>query len=137
MLTLILNVLWFILGGFIAGLGWLLASLILAITIIGIPFVPATLRIAGFSFFPFGKHIVPREELTGREDLGTGAMGLILNIIWIVFAGWWLALAHITIGFGLCCTIIGIPFGWQHFKLALLALAPVGKTIVDAPGPHP
>lgn len=133
MLTLILNILWFILGGFVAGLSWLFAALILAVTIVGLPWVPATLRIAAFSFWPFGKHIVSRDEVTGQGDLGTGPTGLFLNIVWIIFAGWWLAVAHITAGVALCASIIGIPFGWQHIKLGILALAPIGKTIVDAP----
>lgn len=132
MLTLILNILWFLFGGFLAGLGWLLAALILAITVVGLPWAPAAVRIAGFAAFPFGRRVVSREELTGREDLGTGPTGLVLNIIWIVFAGWWLAIGHISIGVAQCLTIIGIPFGWQHFKLAVLALAPVGKEVVEA-----
>jgi uncharacterized membrane protein YccF (DUF307 family) len=131
-MTLILNILWFVLGGFIAGAAWLLAALIMTITIVGLPWVPAALRIAGFSFFPFGKLIVSRDSVTGQGDLGTGPTGLVLNVVWILLAGWWLALGHIAIGVAQCLTIIGIPFGWQHFKLALLALAPVGKTIVEA-----
>ena len=131
-LTLLLNILWLILGGFISGLAWLLAALLMAITIIGLPWVPATIRLAGFSAWPFGRHIVPRELVTGRDDLGTGSTGCALNVVWIILAGWWLALHHFVIGVGLCLTIIGIPFGWQHFKLGLLALAPVGKEIVEA-----
>jgi uncharacterized membrane protein YccF (DUF307 family) len=131
-ITLLLNVLWFFFGGFLAALGWLLAALILTITIVGLPWAPAAVRIAGFAAFPFGRRIVSREELTGREDLGTGPTGLVLNVIWIIFAGWWLAIEHITIGIVQCLSIIGIPFGWQHFKLAVLALAPVGKTVVEA-----
>jgi uncharacterized membrane protein YccF (DUF307 family) len=131
-LTLILNILWFILGGWISGLLWLLASLFMAIIIVGLPYVPACLRIASFSAWPFGRHIVPREAVTGSEDLGTGAFGCGLNVIWIVLGGWWLALHHILIGITQCVFLITIPFGIQHFKLALLALAPVGKEIVDA-----
>jgi uncharacterized membrane protein YccF (DUF307 family) len=131
-LTLLLNVLWLIFGGFISALAWLLAALIMAITIIGLPWVPAAIRIAGFTAWPFGRHIVPREMASGRDDLGTGPTGCLLNGLWIVFAGWWLALHHLAIGLAQCLTIIGIPFGWQHFKLALLAIAPVGKEIVDA-----
>ena len=131
MLTLVLNILWFVFGGFLAGLAWLLAALILAITIVGLPWVPSALRIASFSFAPFGRRIAAREVETGREDLGTGPTGILLNVLWVVFAGWWLALGHISIGLVQCASLIGIPFGWQHFKLALLALAPVGKTIVE------
>jgi uncharacterized membrane protein YccF (DUF307 family) len=131
-LTLILNILWFVFGGFVSGLAWLLAALFMTITIVGLPYVPSCLRIAGFSAWPFGRHIVPREAVTGQEDLGTGPFGCGLNVVWIVFAGWWLALHHIAIGVVQCVSLIGIPFGVQHLKLALLALAPVGKTVVKA-----
>lgn len=131
-LTLLLNVLWLILGGFISALAWLLAALIMAISIVGLPWVPAVIRIAGFTAWPFGRHIVPREIVTGREDLGTGPAGCALNVVWIILAGWWLALHHFIIGALECLSIIGIPFGLQHFKLGLLALAPVGKEVVDA-----
>jgi uncharacterized membrane protein YccF (DUF307 family) len=131
-LTLLLNVLWLFFFGFVSALAWLVAALIMAITIVGLPWVPAAIRIAAFTAWPFGRHIVPREMVTGREDLGTGPTGCVLNVLWIVFAGWWLALHHLIIGLLQCATIIGIPFGLQHFKLALLALAPVGKEIVDA-----
>ena len=75
---------------------------------------------------------MPRAMVTGREDLGTGALGLILNIVWFVFAGWYIALAHVVVGAGLFVTIIGIPFAIQHFKLAVIALAPVGRAVVPA-----
>jgi len=130
-MTLILNLLWFVLGGWLSGLAWIFAAVLLAITIIGLPWAQAALRIALFSFFPFGKEVVPRHILTGREDLGTGSMGAVLNVIWFVLAGWYLALMHILIGLALCVTIIGIPFGVQHFKLAVIALAPVGKEVVE------
>ena len=70
--------------------------------------------------------------ITGREDLGTGSLGFVLNLVWFLFAGWYIALAHVVIGAVQCVTIIGIPFGLQHFKLAGIALAPVGKTVVPA-----
>ena len=129
MLSLILNVLWFILGGFAAGLAWLIGAAVLAITIVGLPWVPATARIGLFAFAPFGRHVVPRRAVNGRDDLGTGSMGVVLNVIWFVFAGWYIALAHVVIGIAQAITLIGIPFAIQHFKLAGLALAPVGKTI--------
>lgn len=128
-MTLILNILWFVLGGFVSGLAWLVGAFLLAITIVGLPWVPATVRIGLFAFAPFGRHAVPRQLITGRDDLGVGAMGLILNIIWFVFAGWYIALAHLVIGCAQALTLIGIPFAIQHFKLAMLAIAPVGKTI--------
>jgi uncharacterized membrane protein YccF (DUF307 family) len=129
MVSLILNILWFVLGGFASGCAWLVGTLLLALTIIGLPWVPASFRIALFAFAPFGRHVVPRELVTGRADLGGGCMGLLLNVIWFVFAGWYIALAHFIVGFALAVTILGIPFAIQHFKLALLALAPVGKSV--------
>lgn len=127
--ALILNILWFILGGFAAGLAWMVGGVVLAITIIGLPWVPAVFRIGLFAFAPFGRHAVPRHIVAGREDLGTGCMGTILNVIWFVFAGWYIALAHVLIGAAQAITLIGIPFAIQHFKLAGLAMAPVGMTI--------
>jgi uncharacterized membrane protein YccF (DUF307 family) len=129
MVSLILNVLWFILGGFAAGLAWMIGGCVMAITIVGLPWAPAVFRIGLFSFAPFGRHAVPREVVTGREDLGAGCVGGLLNIIWFVFAGWYIALAHLVVGASLAITLIGIPFAIQHFKLAGLALAPVGKTL--------
>ena len=131
-MTLLLNILWFIFGGFISGLLWLLGGLLLAITIVGLPWAGAAWRIAGFAFAPFGRLVVPRQYVTGRDDLGTGPMGFILNVIWFLLAGWYIALHHVVIGVAQCLTIIGIPFGFQHFKLALIALAPVGREIVPA-----
>jgi uncharacterized membrane protein YccF (DUF307 family) len=130
-MSLILNILWFILGGFLSGLAWLLAGAILALTIVGLPWSAAAFRIAGFSFAPFGRHVVPRQAITGRHDLGTGPLGLLMNVAWVLLAGWWLALHHVVIGVALMVTIIGIPFGLQHLKLALISLAPVGQTVVE------
>ncbi len=129
MMSLILNVLWFILGGFAAGLAWLIGAAVLVITIVGLPWAPATARIGLFAFAPFGRHVVPRRAVNDRDDLGTGSMGVVLNVIWFLFAGWYIALAHLVIGIAQAITLIGIPFAVQHFKLAGLALAPVGKTI--------
>jgi uncharacterized membrane protein YccF (DUF307 family) len=130
-MTLILNVLWFILGGWLAGLAWIFAAVLLAITVVGLPWALAALRIGVFSFAPFGKEVVPRRLITGREDLGTGDLGLLLNVVWFVLGGWYLALMHVVIGAVQCVTIIGIPFGIQHFKLAGIALAPVGKEVIE------
>jgi uncharacterized membrane protein YccF (DUF307 family) len=131
-MTLVLNVLWFVLGGFASGLAWVVGGILLAITIIGLPWVPAVFRIAAFSFAPFGRHAVDRAWVNGRGEPGGGAVGLLLNIVWLVVAGWYIALAHIVVGAALFVTLIGIPFALQHFKLAGIALAPVGKTIVPA-----
>jgi uncharacterized membrane protein YccF (DUF307 family) len=130
--TLLLNILWFIFGGFVGGLAWMLGAVILAITIVGLPWSAAAFRIGVFAFAPFGSRVVDRRLYTGRDDLGTGGMGLVLNVVWFLFAGWYIALAHVAVGVAQCVTIIGIPFGFQHFKLALIALAPVGKSVVPA-----
>lgn len=122
-MILILNVLWFILGGFLSGTAWLIAGLLLAITIVGLPWTPAAFRIAGFSYWPFGRVVVDR-------DMGAGSV--LLNVLWLVLAGWWLALHHILLAAALAVTIIGIPFAWQHVKLAMLSLTPVGKAVVPA-----
>ena len=126
----ILNVLWFILGGFLAGLGWILAGVIMAVTIIGLPWARSCFMIARYSFWPFGYDLISREELNGRPDLGTGTLGTIGNVIWFVLAGWWLAVMHLTAAVALAISIIGIPFAWAHVKLALASLFPVGKTVV-------
>ena len=122
-MSLLLNFLWFILGGFISGTLWLLAGCILAITIIGLPWTPAAFRMASFSYWPFGRMAVHR-------DNGVGSA--LLNVLWLVFAGWWLALHHVFLAVCLGITIIGIPFAWQHIKLAGLALTPVGMDVVRA-----
>jgi uncharacterized membrane protein YccF (DUF307 family) len=124
------NLLWFILGGFIMGLSWWFVGVIAFITVVGIPWGRACFVIGNFSFFPFGKEAISRNELTQKNDIGTGGLGLLGNIIWFIFAGLWLALGHV--GSAILCfiTIIGIPFGIQHLKLAGIALFPIGKTIV-------
>ncbi|GAB7021583.1 YccF domain-containing protein [Salidesulfovibrio brasiliensis] len=113
------------------GLGWVFAGLLMFISIIGIPWGRACFTIAGFSFFPFGRTIVNRDELTGRQDLGTSPFGFVGNVIWFIFAGWWLALGHVMSALLCFVTIIGIPFGWQHLKLAAISLAPIGRAVVD------
>ncbi len=125
------NLLWFIFGGFFMGMGWWLAGLLCALTIVGLPWAKACFVIGQFAFLPFGKEAVSREEMSGSPDIGTGGLGTIGNILWFIFAGIWLAFGHIVSA--LCCfvTIIGIPFGWQHLKLAGIALAPIGQTIVS------
>jgi uncharacterized membrane protein YccF (DUF307 family) len=124
------NLLWFILGGFVLGLGWWLAGLIMAISIIGIPWARSCFVIGAFCWFPFGNEAIDRRELTGRADLGTGALGLAGNVLWFLVAGLWLALGHLGSALANFATIIGIPFGIQHLKLAVIALAPIGKTVV-------
>lgn len=133
MLRGLLNILWFVLGGLVMALGWWLAGLIMAISIVGLPWARACFVMGQFSLLPFGREAVDREMLTGQEDIGTGALGLLGNILWFVLAGWWLALGHVSAAIANFITIIGIPFGWQHLKLAMIALAPIGKTIVEKP----
>ncbi|HEX3065299.1 MAG TPA: YccF domain-containing protein [Dongiaceae bacterium] len=130
-MTLALNLLWLICGGFLMGCAWLVAALVMFVSIIGIPWGRAAFNIAVYTFFPFGNEAISRYELTGREDLGTGPLGLIGNVIWFVFAGIWLAIAHLAVGIACFITIIGIPFGWAHFKLVEISLAPIGKVIVS------
>ena len=124
------NFLWFILGGVLMGLSWWLLGLLAFITIIGIPWGKACFVIGQFTFFPFGKEAISRKELSQQDDIGTGALGLVGNVLWFVFAGLWLALGHVASAIACFVTIIGIPFGIQHLKLAGIALAPIGKTIV-------
>ena len=125
------NLLWFIMGGVLMGLGWWLVGLLAFVSIVGIPWGKACFVIGQFAFWPFGKEAVSREDLSGREDIGTGALGLVGNIIWFVLAGVWLAIGHVLSAAACFITIIGIPFGIQHLKLAGIALAPIGKTIVE------
>ncbi|RED38456.1 uncharacterized membrane protein YccF (DUF307 family) [Rhodopseudomonas thermotolerans] len=128
--SLLLNILWIALGGFWMAVGWAVAAVIMAITIIGLPWARAAFSIGVYTLFPFGQTAVPREAVTGREDIGTGPLGVIGNVIWLVFAGWWLAIGHVVTAVLLAVTIIGIPFAWAHLKLAGIALWPIGKVIV-------
>jgi uncharacterized membrane protein YccF (DUF307 family) len=125
-IALLLNLLWFVLGGWAVAIQWFFGGLILAITIIGIPFVPGIWRIAVFSAFPFGQELINSPKGGGRA-----AFSGILNIVWLIFAGIWIAISHVLAGILLCLTLIGIPFGIAHFKLAGAALMPVGKEIVS------
>ena len=131
-IALLLNLLWIVFGGLEMAIGWLLAAVIMAITIIGIPWARAAFNIASYTLLPFGRKAVLRAEHSGRHDVGTGPFGLIGNIIWFVLAGWWLALGHLIAAIVLAVTIIGIPFAWAHLKLAGVALWPIGKGIVAA-----
>ncbi|MCD8194152.1 MAG: YccF domain-containing protein [Tannerellaceae bacterium] len=116
------NIIWLICGGLITCIEYLLASILLMITIIGIPFGLQTLKLALLSLWPFGSKV---------EDAGNsgGCISLLMNIIWIFIGGIWICLTHLVFGVLLCLTIIGIPFGRQHFKMAALALTPFGKRI--------
>jgi len=135
-MTLLLNLLWLLLGGLLMAIGWWLAGVVAALTIVGLPWARACFVIGNFSIWPFGQEAVNRRDLTGRGDLGTGPLGWIGNIIWFLLAGWWLALGHLTSAVACFVTIIGIPFGIQHIKLALVALTPIGITIVPSGSPR-
>ena len=114
------NLLWFVFGGFLMGMGWLIAGIIWCITIIGIPVGLQCFKFAGLAFFPFGKEII----------YGGGAGSLLLNVIWIVVSGLALAIEATAIGVFFCITIVGIPFGLQCFKIAKLALMPFGSNVI-------
>lgn len=116
------NLLWLILGGLIVALYYYLMGLLLCITIIGIPFGVQLFKMGTFALWPFGHDVQ-----SGPND--SGCLSIIMNVIWIIFGGVEITLTHLTFGVICCITIIGIPFGLQHFKMALLALIPFGKTI--------
>jgi uncharacterized membrane protein YccF (DUF307 family) len=133
-LSLLLNLLWIVFGGFWMAVGWLIAAVLMAVTIIGLPWTRAAFNIAAYTLLPFGQKAVSRAEYFGSEDVGTGPLGFLGNIVWLVLAGWWLALGHLITAILLAVTIIGIPFAWAHLKLAGIALWPIGKMIVPADG---
>ena len=116
------NLIWVVFGGLLMSLGYLLLGIVYCITIIGIPVGVQLFKMASLSLFPFGR------EVTDKNGQ-MGGFSLLLNILWIVFGGIEMALSHAILGLIFCVTIIGIPFGMQHFKLALLALLPFGKEI--------
>lgn len=136
------NLLWLLFGGLEMGLAWWLAGLIMYVSIVGIPFGRACFEIGTFTFLPFGHEAVRRDVLTGEEDVGTSPLGTqprdyflpsvraLGNVLWFLLCGWWLALGHLATALVLFVTIIGIPFGMQHVKIAGLTLSPIGKTVV-------
>nr|WP_202551540.1 YccF domain-containing protein [Streptomyces sp. SID8352] len=122
-----MNIIWLVLSGFWLFLGYLAAGLLLCITIIGIPFGIAAFRIGVYALWPFGYTTVERRD--------AGAPSCVGNVLWLVLAGWWLALGHIVTGFMLCLTIIGIPLGIANFKLIPVSLLPLGREIVRTDQP--
>jgi uncharacterized membrane protein YccF (DUF307 family) len=124
----LLNILWLVLSGLWLALCYLLVGLLLCVLIITIPFGVACFRLAAFVVWPFGRAVVRKPE--------AGAPSTIANVIWFVLAGLWMAIAHVVAGVVLCLTIIGIPLGLGNFKLAAVALAPLGKEIVPADDPR-
>ena len=118
-----MNVLWLVLGGIITALEYVVASLLLMVTIVGIPFGMQTLKLAGLALWPFGKTV-----RTGER--AGGCLYILMNVLWILVGGIWIAVSHLVFGALLCITIIGIPFGLQFFKIARLALLPFGSRVV-------
>lgn len=117
------NLLWLILGGLLVAAYYFLSGLLLCLTIIGIPFGFQLMKMAGFSLWPFGREV--------RSDTNDGGcLAIIMNVLWILLGGIEVAMIHVTFGLLCCMTIVGIPFGMQHFKMAILAFVPFGKTIV-------
>ncbi|HTN56207.1 MAG TPA: YccF domain-containing protein [Microbacterium sp.] len=118
----ILNIIWVILAGFWLWVGYVFAGILLCIPIVTIPWAIASFRIARYSFWPFGREVI---------DKPTSGLGSLLgNVVWVILAGWWLAIGHIVSGIALCITIIGIPMGIADFKLVPVSLMPLGKEIV-------
>lgn len=117
------NILWLLLGGLIVAAYYFIVGLLFCLTIIGAPFGYQLIKMAGFALWPFG-----HETRSASND--GGCLAIFMNILWIVLGGIEIALIHVTFGIALCCTIIGIPFGVQHFKMAILAVVPFGKEIV-------
>jgi uncharacterized membrane protein YccF (DUF307 family) len=129
------NTIWFILGGAIISLYWLIGAAIFALSIIGLPLTRAAIEMAKMSAFPFGKDVVHIRELDGKDlsktSAATGTIGFIANFIWLITFGWTLSLLYIFAGILNCLTLIGIPFGLQAFKLAGISLWPVGRRVVS------
>lgn len=120
-MRLILNIIWLVLCGFWMAAGYAIAGILLTVTIIGIPFAIAAVRMANFALWPFGRELVDAPT--------AGTMSLIGNVLWLLLAGWWLALGHIVTGVAMCLTVIGIPLGIASFKLVPVSLMPLGKRI--------
>ena len=124
------NFLWFVLGGLFMGLCWWALGVLAFITIVGIPWGKACFVIGQFTFLPFGREAISRKDLNQADGVGTGSWAMLGNVIWFLLAGIWLAIGHVFSAIFCAITIIGIPFAIQHLKLAGVALAPIGKTIV-------
>jgi uncharacterized membrane protein YccF (DUF307 family) len=118
------NLIWLIFGGFIIAIEYFIGSIILMITIVGIPFGIQTLKMAALALWPFGRE-------TRVHDRASGCLYILMNVIWLLTGGLWIAATHALFGVLLCITIIGIPFGMQHFKLTAIALSPFGRDIVN------
>ena len=120
-----MNIIWLVFAGAWMALGYLVAAVLLAITIIGLPFAKQSLKLGGYALWPFGRALVQ----SPTRHKGLSAIG---NVLWFVLAGWWLALGHVLTGIALCLTIIGIPLGIADIKMAGAALVPFGRRVVSA-----
>jgi uncharacterized membrane protein YccF (DUF307 family) len=118
------NLIWLLFGGIIIAIEYLIGSLILMVTIIGIPFGLQTLKMAALAIWPFGRD-------TKVHDRASGCLYILMNVLWLLTGGLWIAATHAIFGILLCITIIGIPFGMQHFKLTAIALSPFGRDIIN------
>jgi len=127
--SLLLNVLWLVFGGVWMALAWFIAAIVMAITIVGLPWARSALTIAHYTLLPFGHTVVDRSRYVHR-GLGTGPLAVLGNLIWLALAGWWLAAGHLVTALGLAVSVVGLPFAWAHVKLAGLALWPIGKEVV-------
>ena len=123
-MSILMNIIWILFGGICIAVEYVVASLGMMVTIIGIPFGIQTLKLSLLALCPFGK------EIQTTPQAG-GCLSTIMNILWILIGGIWISLSHLLLGLVFCITVIGIPFGMQHFKLAKLALTPFGKTIIE------
>ncbi|MBY0423371.1 MAG: YccF domain-containing protein [Parvularculaceae bacterium] len=128
--SLLLNVLWLVLGGALLAFGWFVAALVMCVTIIGIPWARAAFDNGLYALWPFGVRAMDRARVSG-PDIGTSLFGFIGNVLWLIFAGWWLALGHLLAALVAGITIIGLPFAWAHLKLAGYALWPIGRALVS------
>ena len=122
-MNLIGNIIWVVFGGLLLSLGYLFGGLVLCLTIVCIPFGVQIMRLGMFALWPFGGEVKPTDNVMG-------CLPVLMNVLWIIFGGIEVALTHLTLGVIFCCTIIGIPFGLQHFKLMLYALLPFGHRVV-------
>ena len=122
-MNLIGNIIWVVFGGLLLSLGYLFGGLFLCLTIVGIPFGVQIMRLGMFALWPFGGEVKPTDNVMG-------CLPVLMNVLWIIFGGIVVALTHLTLGIVFCITIIGIPFGLQHFKLMMYAILPFGHRVV-------
>ena len=120
------NIIWLVFGGIELALGYIFSGALLCLTVVGIPFGWQLFKLSALALWPFGKEV-------RQKDQGTGCLPLLMNLLWIIIGGFWLAVGHAFLGLVFSVTVIGIPFGLQHFKLAALILTPFGHEVVERP----